>query len=116
MRSAIASVGIAACLTFASLTALAPSSSAQSPSAVTTTTAVGSASLPSILLPVTKRIRKGVYKPAGMNCPKNARIKGNRSSHIFHMPGQRFYKRTKPELCFTTPAVARANHYRKSKV
>lgn len=115
MRSALASIGIAATLTFASLTVLAPSSSALSTPAVTMTTAVSSASLPS-LLPLTKRIRKGVYKPAGWNCPKNARIKGNRSSHIFHMPGQRFYKRTNAEICFTTAAVARANHYRKSKV
>ena len=115
MRSALASLGIAAALTFTSLTMLAPASSALSAPAVTITSTVGSASLPS-LLPLTKRIRKGVYKPAGWNCPKNAKIKGNRSSHIYHMPGQRFYKRTKPELCFTTPGVARAHHYRKSKV
>jgi hypothetical protein len=114
MRNAIASIGITAALTFTSLTMIAPPSSALSAPAVTVTAAAGAA-LPSFL-PMTKRIRKGVYKPSGWNCPKNARIKGNRSSHIFHMPGQRFYKKTHPELCFTTASVARANGYRKSKV
>ncbi|GGC99622.1 hypothetical protein GCM10011512_28180 [Tersicoccus solisilvae] len=50
------------------------------------------------------------------NCPSWAPIKGNASSHIFHRPGQRFYTRTKPEICFTTPAAAIAAGYRASKV
>lgn len=110
MRTAIASIGVTAALTFASLTMLEPPSSAQSAPTVT----VAVAALPSAL-PMTARIRKGVYKPSGWNCPKNARIMGNRSSHIFHMPGQQFYKRTHPELCFTTQSVARANGYPKAK-
>lgn len=116
MRSAIASIGIAATLTLGSLTALTPPSPALAAPPVTAEALVGTAPLPPLVSPMTERIRKGVYKPAGRNCPKNARIKGNRSSHIFHMPWQRYYKRTTPELCFTTQAVARANGYRKSKV
>lgn len=50
------------------------------------------------------------------NCPSWAPIKGNASSHIFHRPGQQFYTRTKPEICFTTPAAAIAAGYRASKV
>ncbi len=55
--------------------------------------------------------------PAGSwNCPSWAPIKGNLSSHIYHLPGQRYYSRTKPEFCFATEAAARAAGFRKSKV
>ena len=50
------------------------------------------------------------------NCPAWAPIKGNASSMIYHMPGQRFYKATKPEECFRTQAAARSAGYRKAKV
>lgn len=50
------------------------------------------------------------------NCPSWAPIKGNADSGIYHVPGQRFYDRTKPEECFRTEAAARAAGYRKSKV
>ena len=50
------------------------------------------------------------------NCPSWAPIKGNASSMIYHMPGQRFYKATKPEDCFSTQAAARSYGYRKAKV
>lgn len=36
----------------------------------------------------------------GYNCPSWAPIKGNLSSHIYHVPGGRYYSRTKPEYCF----------------
>ena len=55
-------------------------------------------------------------KPVGHNCPKSAPIKGNRPSHIYHLPGQRFYKITGPEICFSTESAARKAGYRKSKV
>ena len=55
-------------------------------------------------------------KPQGHNCPKSAPIKGNRPSHIYHMPGQRFYKITGPEICFSTEGAAHRAGYRKSKV
>ena len=48
------------------------------------------------------------YRPAAgsLNCPSWAPIKGNLSSHIYHMPWQRYYSRTKPEMCFATEAAA----------
>jgi hypothetical protein len=50
------------------------------------------------------------------NCPSWAPIKGNASSMIYHLPGQAFYTRTKPEDCFRTESAARDAGYRKSKV
>ena len=49
-------------------------------------------------------------------CPKWAPIKGNASSMIYHLPGQAFYTRTKPEDCFSTQHAAKKAGYRKSKV
>ncbi|WP_344060359.1 carboxypeptidase regulatory-like domain-containing protein [Microbacterium pumilum] len=49
-------------------------------------------------------------------CPSWAPIKGNASSMIYHMPGQSFYTRTKPEECFSTEGAAQAAGYRKAKV
>ncbi|UUT35850.1 sunset domain-containing protein [Microbacterium elymi] len=55
--------------------------------------------------------------PASLwNCPSWAPIKGNASSMIYHMPGQRFYNATQPEDCFRTETAARAAGYRKAKV
>ena len=34
---------------------------------------------------------------------------------IFHVPGGRFYDRTKPERCYSTPEAAAADGYRPSK-
>lgn len=50
------------------------------------------------------------------NCPAWAPIKGNRSSMIYHMPGQRYYTRTAPERCFATEAAAQREGYRRAKV
>lgn len=50
------------------------------------------------------------------NCPSSHPIKGNASSMIYHMPGQRYYTRTKPEVCFSSESAAKAAGYRKSKV
>ncbi|MCZ2402255.1 hypothetical protein IV498_03430 [Paenarthrobacter sp. Z7-10] len=50
------------------------------------------------------------------NCPSWAPIKGNASSHIYHLPGQRFYTRTAPEICFATERAAQQGGYRRSKV
>ncbi|QUC00041.1 hypothetical protein [Cellulosimicrobium cellulans] len=49
------------------------------------------------------------------NCPSWAPVKGNRNSMIYHVPGGRYYAKTKPEECFTTAAAARAAGYRASK-
>lgn len=55
--------------------------------------------------------------PVSLNsCPAWAPIKGNASSKIYHMPGQRFYNVTNPEECFRTEAAAVAAGYRKAKV
>ncbi|MCB7137209.1 sunset domain-containing protein [Cellulosimicrobium marinum] len=54
----------------------------------------------------------------GWDCPSWAPIKGNRSSSgdwIYHVPGGRWYDRTKPEECFGSTAAARAAGYRPSK-
>lgn len=52
----------------------------------------------------------------GMNCPATHPIKGNESSMIYHMPGQRHYTQTNPEECFATESDALAAGYRKAKV
>jgi hypothetical protein len=49
------------------------------------------------------------------DCPTWAPIKGNASSHIFHVPGGEYYARTDPEVCFATTAAAVADGYRASK-
>ncbi|MGM7678199.1 cell wall-binding repeat-containing protein [Microbacterium sp. A94] len=49
------------------------------------------------------------------NCPDWARIKGNASSMIYHVPGGAFYEKTNPEECFATEAAAQRAGYRKSK-
>lgn len=57
------------------------------------------------------------YPPISKSsCPAKAPIKGNASSHIYHLPGQRYYKVTNPEECFATEAGAQAHGYRKAKV
>ncbi|WP_435747000.1 sunset domain-containing protein [Microbacterium sp. PMB16] len=54
-------------------------------------------------------------KPSGWNCPAWAPIKGNASSMIYHVPGGRSYKATKPEECFSSGAAAVKAGYRKAK-
>lgn len=50
------------------------------------------------------------------NCPAWAPIKGNANSGIYHMPGQRYYKATKPEDCFRTQTAPKNAGYRAAKV
>lgn len=50
------------------------------------------------------------------NCPAWAPIKGNAPSGIYHLPGQRYYTRTTPEVCFATERAAQQAGYRKAKV
>ncbi|MFT4229309.1 MAG: hypothetical protein QM602_03365 [Microbacterium sp.] len=54
--------------------------------------------------------------PSGGRCPSWAPIKGNASSMIYHLPGQRFYDVTDPEECFRTESAAQEAGYRKAKV
>jgi hypothetical protein len=47
--------------------------------------------------------------------PTTHPVKAKESSGIFHMPGGRFYDRTKPDRCYPTAAAAEADGYRRSK-
>jgi hypothetical protein len=47
--------------------------------------------------------------------PAGHPVKAKESSGIFHVPGGRFYDRTKPDRCYTTAAAAEADGYRRSK-
>ena len=47
--------------------------------------------------------------------PETHPVKAKDSSGIFHLPGGRFYDRTKPDRCYPTAAAAEADGYRQSK-
>jgi hypothetical protein len=49
------------------------------------------------------------------SCPLSHPIKANDNSGIFHVPGGRFYDRTKPERCYTSADAAIADGYRQAK-
>ena len=49
------------------------------------------------------------------NPPAGFPVKVKESSGIFHVPGGRFYDRTRPDRCYPTPAAAEADGYRRSK-
>jgi hypothetical protein len=53
--------------------------------------------------------------PIDGECPVGYPIKANDSSHIFHVPGGRFYARTIPERCYADPAEAERDGYRRAK-
>ena len=56
-------------------------------------------------------------KPTRGTCPQSHPIKGSISStgeRIYHEPDGRFYKRTRPEICFRTAADARQAGFRAS--
>jgi len=46
------------------------------------------------------------------DCPSWAPIKGNASSHVYHLPTGASYDVTRPETCFATEAAAQADGYR----
>lgn len=48
-------------------------------------------------------------------CPDGYPIKANDNSGIFHVPGGRFYERTKAERCYASADDAAADGYRRSK-
>lgn len=62
--------------------------------------------------PVAPKVSGPVAPVGDGECPPNAPIKGNRSSMIYHSPGQQAYNRTKAEQCFATGADAQAAGYR----
>jgi hypothetical protein len=49
------------------------------------------------------------------SAPESHPIKVKLSSGIFHVPGGRFYDRTRPDRCYPTAAAAEADGYRRSK-
>ena len=49
------------------------------------------------------------------SCPVSHPIKANDNSGIFHVPGGRFYDRTKPERCYQSADAAVADGYRQAK-
>lgn len=49
------------------------------------------------------------------SCPLSHPIKANDNSGIFHVPGGRFYERTKAERCYQSAEAALADGYRRAK-
>lgn len=53
--------------------------------------------------------------PVDGACPDGYPVKANDNSGIFHVPGGRFYQRTKAERCYVDAAAAAADGYRAAK-
>lgn len=66
--------------------------------------------------------RPGVPPQSAWTCPITHPIKGNftptdpREYCIYHVPGGKFYERTKPERCYASEADAVRDGCRRSKV
>src|SRR5688500_8483701 len=48
-------------------------------------------------------------------CPDGYPVKANTNSGIYHVPGGRFYERTRAERCYAHTADAEADGYRRAK-
>jgi hypothetical protein len=59
--------------------------------------------------------RPGWKGPVDGTCPEDYPIKANDNSHIYHVPGGRFYARTVAERCYATAEAAERDGYRRSK-
>jgi hypothetical protein len=59
----------------------------------------------------------GAWRPPNPDgsCPDGFPVKANDKSGIFHVPGGRFYERTKPERCYPDAVSAVADGYRQAK-
>lgn len=91
--------------------------SVQLPATTTNKMAVSGRVYVKVTTPAATTTASATSMPKGsVNCPSWAPIKGNSSSHIFHMPGQRYYVQTHPEMCFSTPAAAVKAGYRAAKI
>lgn len=53
--------------------------------------------------------------PDGGACPSSHPIKANDNSRIFHVPGGRFYDRTRAERCYGLAEDAEVDGYRRAK-
>ncbi len=65
--------------------------------------------------------RLGVRPLDAWTCPVSHPIKGNFTTYsgepcIYHVPGRRFYNKTKPERCYATEEEAQRDGCRRSKV
>jgi len=54
----------------------------------------------------------GIEGDGSHDCPDGYPIKGNASSHIYHLPGEPHYDRTIPNFCFATEEDAAEAGYR----
>ena len=54
-------------------------------------------------------------EPVDGACPTGFEIKANDNSHIYHVPGGRFYERTVAERCYATETAAERDGYRRAK-
>ena len=54
-------------------------------------------------------------EPIDGGCQDGYPIKANDNSHIFHVPGGRFYDRTRAERCYPTAEAAERDGYRRAK-
>lgn len=54
-------------------------------------------------------------RPVDGECPEGYPVKANGTSMIYHVPGGRFYERTVPERCYSSPDLAAADGYRAAK-
>jgi hypothetical protein len=53
--------------------------------------------------------------PVDGACPAGYQVKANERSGIYHVPGGRFYERTRPDRCYAEAADAEADGYRRAK-
>ncbi len=57
----------------------------------------------------------GWVEPVDGACPASHPVKGNAQSGIYHVPGGRFYERTRPERCYVDAVAAEADGFRAAK-
>lgn len=57
----------------------------------------------------------GRSRPVANTCPGAYPIKGNMSSMIYHAPGDEYYARTTPEICFANEEYAQRAGYRRAR-
>jgi hypothetical protein len=54
-------------------------------------------------------------EPVDGACPVTHPVKVGAGSKVFHVPGGRFYERTRPQRCYVDAAAAEADGYRAAK-
>jgi hypothetical protein len=54
-------------------------------------------------------------EPVDGACPVTHPVKVTVTSGIYHVPGGRFFERTRPQRCYRDPAAAEADGYRAAK-